>query len=225
MKFKILIPYWGTRQQYRRLLEDWFTAYKALNLPHQVIVASDFDTPEQIRTCFWKQFPVREVSKDYIFDYKGLLVCAAIQAIHEPLLVLDADAVLQADPEPLLRTFEHAEFAMPADEGALGRKIRNRHAQETLTPKRCAGVMWFGPYQNRAHLVREYLRAFEELLSGRYYEERRLFEQHAWSMVAHWVNAPFLPRTLNWCDINPRNGPNPEAAIYHRIGQVKFNLV
>jgi hypothetical protein len=52
-----------------------------------------------------------------------------------------------------------------------------------------------------------------------------LFEQHAWSMVAHWSGAPFLPRTLNWCDLNPRNGPNPEAAIYHRIGQRKFALV
>jgi len=224
MQFQIVIPYWGTDARYRRLLEEWLAAYKALALPYPVVIATDYDTPMQAKGVFWKNYSVKEVRADYPFDYKGQLVCAAIMAIHTPLLVLDSDAILQHDPEPLLREFEHKPFAMPADEGALGLKIRNRHAQETNVPKRCAGVLWFGPGADRAHLVREYLRAFEELLSGRYYEERRLFEQHAWSMVAHWTNAPFLPRTLNWCDLNTRNGPNPEAAIYHRIGQRKFSM-
>jgi hypothetical protein len=140
------------------------------------------------------------------------------------VLVLDADAVIQADPGPLLEHFAHIEFAMPEDEGCRGLRIRNRHAIPTSIPKRCAGVMWLGPAVNRPHLVREYLRAFEELLTGKYYEERRLYEQHAWSMVAHWSAAPVLPRELNWCDINPRNGVNPAASIIHRIGQRKFTL-
>jgi len=223
MNFRILIPFWGTNPAYVNLLDEWFRLYRLAHCPHPVTLISDFDTPVLHRYS-WRSFPVNS-RRDYIFDHKGEIVCAAVQAISDAVLVLDADAIVNFDPEPLLRPYEHTAFAMPADEACLGLHLRNRHAQETFIPKRCAGVLWFGRGGERSALVARYRMAFRDLESGRYYEERRLFEQHAWSMVAHEVGAPFLPRTLNWGDHIAHIGPNPEAAIYHRIGQRKFRLV
>jgi hypothetical protein len=222
MNFRILIPYWGNDPKYFKLLSEWHEAYKRLNLLHPVTLITDTDSP-----CHpfmdWKAFETPAYNKLYTFDHKGDLVCAALLKIHGPVLVVDSDAVLQHDAEPLLRPFDGVAFAMPADEGAYGRKLRNRHGQDGPIPKRCAGVMWFGG-ADREQLVKEYRAAFATLGSGKYYEERRLYEQHAWTMVAHQRNAPFLPRTLNWLANNSRNGPNPEAAIYHNVGQRKFTL-
>lgn len=221
MNFRILVPYWGDNYQYKSLLQEWFAQYRACHLPHPVTLISDFDTPE-IPRCLMRCFPVHHKTQ-YAFDLKGEIVCAAIQAFAEPLLVMDADALLQHDPEPLLRPYEFAEFAMPADEAFLGVKIRNRHGLPTDIPKRCAGVLWFGHGGDRRALAQAYHDAFRELETGRYLEERRLYEQHAWTIVAHQRQAPILPRTLNWADHIVRFGPNPEAAIYHRIGQRKWN--
>jgi len=223
MNFRILIPFWGHEPKYIRLLQEWYAQYKACHLPHPVTMITDFDTPEIPSGHFWlRSFPIANKSQ-HMFDHKGNLVCAALTAFHEALLIVDADAMFQFDPEPLLRPFEHAEFAMPADEAFLTTKIRNRHGQPTSAAKRCAGVMWFGYGGNRAALVQHYRDSFRELEAGRYLEERRLFEQHAWSLVADKVHAPFLPRTLNWADHITAFGSNPEAAIYHRIGQRKWN--
>lgn len=222
MRYTILIPFWGNDPRYVKLLHEWFQAYYDNDCAAQVVVVYDQDT-EPVPGYSWTKVSTPEWDQQYPFDHKGDIVCAAIQRFLEPVLVLDSDAILRKDPTVALTPFYHKEFAMPADEGALGRQLRNRHAQEIGIAKRCAGVLWFGP-GNRAKLVDEYRQAFVELLSGRYYEERRLFEQHAWSWVAHQRNAPFLPRTMNWADHNSRNGPNPEAFIYHRIGQRKFNL-
>lgn len=219
MNFRILVPYWGKDDRYANLIEKWFLSYREARVPHPVTIISDFDTPELPR-CIWRSFPVR--SSPYVFDKKGELVCAAIQAFHEPLLVLDADALIQSDPLPFLRGFENVPMTLPKDEGAFNRKLRNRHAIEGPVIKGCAGVLWFGQCRDRRYLVDEYKRAFRELESGRFYEERRLFEQHAWTYVRHWLNSPFLPRELNWPDHITSVGPNPDAAICHRIGQRKF---
>lgn len=225
MNFRILIPYWGNDPRYSALLTAWFTAYRALGLPHQVTIITDQHTAPRSTPYWIENYHTPEYDPAYPFDHKGDIVCAAIQRILDPVLVLDADAVIQHDPEPLLRQLMGVPFAMPADEGALGRHLRNRHAQETAIPKRCAGVLWFGSSYQRETLVRDYRLAFQELSSGLWYEERRLREQHAWSVVAFHRNAPFLPRTLNWLAANTRNGPNLDAAIYHNVGQRKFGLV
>ena len=222
MKFRILIPYWGSKPQYRQLLDEWLKAYRSLDLPYQVTIISDMQT-EPIPGLEWMAFPTPEYDPSYQFDHKGDIVCAAIQRILDPILVLDTDAVIAADPGPLLDPFHGHRIAMPLDEGALNRCLRNRHGQEMGVVKRCAGVMFFGAAYRRGDLVADYRWCLDELKSGRYYEERRLFEQHAWTMVAHRRAGGTLPRELNWLDSNTRNGPNPKAVINHRIGQRKFN--
>lgn len=221
MNYRILIPYWGNDARYVHLLGEWFNAYRACHIGTPVTIITDTES-NNILDDYIRRYPVK-CSNEYMFDRKGEIVCAAIQDTEEPVLVLDTDAILQHDPEPLLREFENVPFAMPRDEACLKLFVRNRHAQNTNVPKRCAGVLWFGRGGDRKHLVSEYRRAFTELQTGRYYEERRLFEQHAWSMVAHWNAAPMLPRELNWADHITSIGPNPKAAIYHRIGQRKWN--
>lgn len=224
MNFKILVPYWGNDKRYRTLLEEWFAAYNASGCKAPVRLITDKQTEQFGSPYIWHAFDTPEYEKCYQFDHKGDIVCAAIQQIIEPVLVLDTDAILKRDVMPVLEALQLVPFAMPADEGALGLCIRNRHGQPTKIIKRCAGVLWFGGAGSRVALVQDYRAALVELKTGRYYEERRLFEQHAWSMVAHQRNAPILPRTMNWLDNNTRNGPNPEAYIYHRIGQRKFNI-
>lgn len=222
MNFRILIPYWGNKPQYRELLDKWLAAYKLLRLPYQVTIISDHHTVP-IPHLEWTACPTAEFDAAYHFDHKGDIVCAAIKCILDPILVLDTDAVIAADPGPLLAPFYEHRIALPLDEGALNRCIRNRHGQETGIVKRCAGVMWFGQAYRRGDLVADYHWCVDELKSGRYYEERRLFEQHAWSMVAHRRAGGILPRELNWLDNNTRNGYNPKAVINHRIGQRKFS--
>jgi hypothetical protein len=231
MNFRILVPFWGNDIRYIKQLGQWFAAYRAAHIRHPVSIISDtymaLDEFPQVNFCdsaVWQAFPV-PARNEYAFDHKGEIVCAAIQSTEEPVLVLDADALIQHDPEPFLEGLEHTPFAMPRDEANLKNFIRNRHAMHTTMPKLCAGVLWFGRGGNRKHLVAEYRRAFKELETGKYYEERRLFEQHAWTMVAHWTGAPILDRCLNWADHITSIGPNPKAAIYHRIGQRKLGKV
>jgi hypothetical protein len=224
MNYKILIPFWGNNPRYLKLIEEWFEAYNASGCKAPVTLITDKQTKQFGASKLWQVFDTPEYNSTYQFDHKGHLVCAAIQQIIDPVLVLDSDAIIRKDFSALLDAFEFVPLAMPADEGCLGLHLRNRHAQPTKIPKRCAGVLWFGSVGSRIALVQDYKAAFDELLTGRYYEERRLFEQHAWSMVAHNMNAPMLPRTMNWLDNNSRNGPNPDAFIYHRIGQRKFNV-
>jgi hypothetical protein len=224
MNYKILIPYWGNNPRYFKLLEEWFAAYKASKCSAPVVLITDRQTEQFCSPNLWQVFDTPPYDPAYQFDHKGDLVCAAIQQILEPVLVLDTDAIIQKDFTEALKAFESVPFAMPADEGAFGLHLRNRHAQPTNILKRCAGVLWFGSVGSRVVIVKEYRDAFKELESGRYYEERRLFEQHAWSMVAHNRKAQLLPREMNWLDVSVKNGPNPKAYIYHRIGQRKFSL-
>jgi hypothetical protein len=221
MNYRILLPYWGNDLRYVKLLEQWFAAYRACHIGTPVSIITDTEA-DNILDDYIRRYEVK-CGNEYMFDRKGEIVCAAILDTAEPVLVLDLDALLQHDPEPLILGYEDTPFAMPRDEANLKNCIRNRHGQPTAIPKRCAGVLWFGRGGDRKHLVAEYRRAFTELQTGRYYEERRLFEQHAWTMVAHWNNAPILPRELNWADHITSIGPNPAAAIYHRIGQRKWN--
>lgn len=224
MIFKILVPYWGNDPRYRKLLEEWFKAYNKSGCKAQVILITDKQTKQFGAFELWKAYDTPDHAPDLQFDHKGDIVCAAIQQIFEPVLVLDTDAIIQKDFSSFLESFENVPFAMPLDEGCFGLHIRNRHGQPTDIPKRCAGVLWFGATGSRVALVRDYRAAFKDLESDRYYEERRLYEQHAWSMVAHKHRAPMLPREMNWLDVSVRNGPNSKAYIYHRIGQRKFSI-
>ena len=223
MNFKILVPFWGTDPRYIKLLREWYEAYTKSGCHAPVSIISDQHTPAIPGEWTWQSFTVPEQNKTYQFDHKGNIVCAAVQSTVNPVLIVDSDAVFQGNPATMLESFAYVPFAMPEDEGARGRKLRNRHAQEGQVAKRCAGVLWFGGGK-RVELVHDYRQAFADLETGRYYEERRLFEQHAWSMVAHKHKAPMLPRVLNWPDHITSVGPNPEALINHRIGQRKFNV-
>lgn len=203
-------------------MDEWFIQYSKSGNKAPVLIVTDTFTSipwHKNDVCRFKT-PERT---PFHFDHKANLVLAAIQHFTEPLLVLDSDALVRLPLEPFLDPVANVPFAMPEDEGARGRFLRNRHRQETSIPKRCAGVLWFGS-SSRLILAAEYEDAFQTLLTGSYGEERRLYEQHAWSMVAYKRNAPFLPRELNWPDHITSVGPNTHAAIYHRMGQRKFGV-
>lgn len=222
MNFRIVIPYYGNEPKYQKLLEDWFKQYDRTFNKASVTIATDAFTKLSPARNNFVRFVTPERTQ-FHFDHKAALVCAAIQHFTEPLLVLDSDALVRLPLERFLAPLEYVPFAMPEDEGARGRFLRNRHRQETDINKRCAGVLWFGSGQ-RIQLAAEYTDAFQTLLTNKYAEERRLYEQHAWSMVAYKRNAPFLPRELNWPDHITSVGRNDRAGIYHRIGQRKFGV-
>jgi len=87
MNFRILIPYWGNKAQYRALLDQWLVAYNSLQLPYEVTVISDRYTV-RVPGVNWETFDTPEYDPTYHFDHKGDIVCAAIQRILDPVLVL-----------------------------------------------------------------------------------------------------------------------------------------
>lgn len=219
---KLLIPYWGTDSRHKELLFKWLEAYRKSGCDIPFAIISDHRT-EPFDGLPWEAYQTPDYSTHYPFDNKGAIVCRAIVDTTESVLVLDADAFIQRCPREALEKFEHIPFAMPEDEGRRGLHLRNRHAQETDILKRCAGVLWFGA-GNRQFFADEYKREFQEMQSGRWYEPRHLYEQHAWTLVAHWYKAPLLPRVFNWASHIASVGPNPDAFINHHVGQRKFNL-
>lgn len=222
---RLLVPHWGNDIRYQHLLCTWVDAYQKSGCTIPFTIISDERT-ENVDLGPWKAYPTSPPGQ-YMFDTKGEIVCAAIVDFQEPVLVLDADAFVQRCPMEGLSKLLGVPFAMPEDEGRRGMHLRNRHAQETDILKRCAGVLWFGEpldEEYRQWLVKEYKKAFETMQNGKWYEPRYLCEQNAWTLVAHWHTCPVLPRVYNWADHIASIGSNPDAYIYHRLGQRKFNV-
>jgi hypothetical protein len=230
MKPTIVIPFWGNHPAYRRWLEEWVRRYEALKIDLPVLIASDevidADLVPQIDrllvgTARWADL----VDPRYPYDRKGAIVCAAILALQDcPVFVLDADAYLVGDPSPILQRFLTCGIAMPADEGAFGKPYEPPFE---IAERRCAGVILFGSVTcDRNELVRDYRTFYNVLLQqmecGKFREERRLLEQHAWTMVADGWNGPLLPRELNWPVCFKSSGDNPRAVIHHHIGRKKW---
>jgi hypothetical protein len=161
---------------------------------------------------------------EYPFDRKGALMCRGI--MHSgPTLYLDLDAILVADPSPILRINAGDTIAMPCDQGARraarGQRVAHLAAPYVDVIKCSAGVVWFGEASlaERANLIDSYRRAWAELrdLAG---EDPRLLEQNAWSLVRHRHSNAILPDACNW----PADhlGPNAAAVIHHAAGGRKW---
>ena len=226
----IVVPYWGNDPKYAKLLTEWVTQYEASGSPHDYVIATDTKTDLSNGDLPHERFDVSDYYMDssYAFDRKGAIVCEAIKLFrNEYLLVLDADALVQFDPAGLIPSFNvPTALMMGEDLGAKGKCLRLKDHSYSTIPKRNAGVMYFvaDNWTDRIDLVSAYCSAFREMLSGKYSEARELYEQHAWTIVAHKLAAPYLPNELNWPDHLRGYGPNPKAAIYHRIGKRKWNL-
>lgn len=222
----ILVPFFGDRARFRPLLDRWVEAYKASGTKAPWYALSE--DPESY------DLPSARVSLDGFrdllrpgqpFDVKGALVCAALLRFPEPLLVLDADAFLERDPEPTLASFSGCSIAMPIDDGAL----THDRAPTLSSPfpgvkKLCAGVVYFGACGTRGRFVAGYRRAFEELVALPSFPWSpplaHLVEQHAWSIVAARRGGKVLPRSMNWAP--HLLGENPMAVVNHHYGFRKW---
>jgi len=227
-QIQILVPFWGNHPDYRRWLDEWLEHYRQSGCNAPVTIISDDVLPVEIPAVKC-QLDCRAyqdlVDPRYPYDRKAAIVCAALLHFEGPLLVLDADAWLVGDPIPLVESFINEPIAMPADEGAFGKRYPGPH---DMIVRRCAGVIFFGaPRRNvRIRLIERYRERFlalrELIATGAMPEERRLLEQHAWTFVADLFGTPVLPRELNWPACFVHAGENPAAVIHHHIGKRKW---
>lgn len=221
----VLVPFFGQKERFRPLLDKWIEAKKAAapaltwfaltdepmdyNTPHAVVDISGF--ADLIRP-------------GQPFDVKGALVCAALLKFPEPLLVLDADAVILRDPTPSLAKLAECPIAMPIDAGAIVHfRTPRLNPPYNAVRKLCAGVMWFGANPaGRSRLVAGYRRAFEEMRELIPWTPRlpHLLEQYAWSVVHHRRGGALLPNLMNWHAAYL--GPRADVVVAHDYGHKKW---
>ncbi len=225
----IVVPFWGDNPAYRAWLDQCLAAIRTHAPDAKLLLASDEVLPADIDAeKLWVDTSgyASLVDPAWAYDRKGAIVCAVLTALPDrPLLVLDADAFLVADPRPLLREFAAEPLALPVDEGAFGARFAPplHHCR-----KLCAGVAFFGARTANYREIltqawaEQFVRLRELIAVGELAEERRLLEQHAWCAVAAALNAPILPRELNWPASLRAAGENPHAAIHHHIGRRKW---
>lgn len=230
--FTIAVPFWGDHPAYRQWLRQWCECYRASGTTAPAMIATDTATaPEELPDLPVQAFdlaPWKECNDpEYPFDRKGVIVCSLLTARpREELFIVDADAFLQHDPGRFLEPFAGVDFAMPVDEGAFGAHLAPPF---DAAAKRSGGILWFGAstHESRVALVREYkstyLNIIAHLRARTFREERRLLEQHTWTLIAHRRGAPLLPRELNWPTGLPTTPANPDAAIHHHIGKRKWS--
>jgi hypothetical protein len=226
----IAIPYFGDLARFRPLLDAWFREFSALKLDIPVVILSDKPGAVIAARELGARADIVDISKfvgvirpDQPFDVKGAIVCAHLKHSNEPTLVLDADAVLRADPRPVLRNFASSSVAMPVDAGAIV-YYRTATMDEPYSKvrKMCAGVMWFGKADTRQALVGEYASAWLELRDVIPWTPRlpHLLEQYAWSLVHHRRGAATLPHVMNW---NERHlGRIETLVVNHDYGHLKW---
>lgn len=230
----ILVPYFGDLARFRPLLDKWVASYVDAGMKRdRVVLLTDNKAGcEDSASANGISIYAPDLSgfSDLVrpgqpFDVKGALVAAYLRDWSYPTLVLDADAVLVADPDKLLLPFKESPIAMPIDAGAVthGRAPRLRPPFESVR-KKCAGVMWFGASEGRSRLVAGYRRAFEEMRETLPWDGSaatpHLLEQHAWSVACHWRGGGTLPALINW---SPRHlGDNAHAVVLHDYGLAKW---
>lgn len=224
----VLVPFFGDRARFRPLLDAWIAA-KAKAAPDLAWFALtdeplDYGTPNAVVSLEGFRDLLRPGQP---FDVKGALVSAALLRFPEPLLVLDADAVLARDPRPGLAPFSGVSIAMPLDGGAV------MHGRAPLlsppygaVAKVCAGVQFFGMTPGRSRLVAGYRRAFEELRALPRLPWSpplpHLLEQYAWSLAMNRRGGAILPVTYNWA---PHFlGESPDAVVNHHYGFKKWSI-
>jgi len=221
----ILVPFYGDRERFRPLLDKWIACYKSSGCRVPWFALSDQPETADLPCCRVSIEQFRDVIRPLQpFDVKGALVCAAALQLQEPLLVLDADAFLLADPMPLLASFADVPVAMAIDHGALVHfRTANLDWPFDDVRKTCAGVLWLGRGQ-RARVVAQYRKAFRELQTLEYPWTpplKHLLEQYSWSVVQHRLcRSRRLPASLNW---SVRIlGAAPNVVVDHDYGHGKW---
>lgn len=228
----ITIPHFGKDPRYLALLDEWVRQLRRTLGADARFLVFTHDAAADLRK---RGYPhaVYDISRyaDIIrpgqpFDIKGALMCEAALNIAEPFLMLDADALLVADPSPWVAPYELHTCAMPTDAGAIlhGHKgMMDGHWQNVR--KMCAGVFWFGDAtgNKRAELVNEYRAAWHALKSADYPWTPRLphlLEQYAWSVAHHKLGGATLAGCMNW----PPHlcGKSELAVVNHYFGHRKW---
>lgn len=217
----VAVPYFGPDERYRPMLDAWIAsaAAHAPNIRIKILIDRTRDVLVDSLVC--DPSPYMDLMRPgQAFDVKGAIMCAAALAIEEPFLMLDADALLVADPADVFARFVDQPIAMPLDLGAIifARPPRLAAPYDQVR-KLCAGVTLFGDVTKRAELVAAYRVAWRELapiLPG-FQGWPHLLEQYAWSLVAHRCGCGTLPGAMNW----PPHflGPMPEAIVTHFFAQ------
>lgn len=231
----ILVPFFGDRDRFRPLLNNWIASYKQSGCRVPWFALSDQPETYDLPSMRVEIDGFRDLIRpDQPFDTKGALVCAALLKLREPVLVLDADAFLVRDPMPTLEPFMKAPVAMPIDHGAIV-FYRKPTFEKPLTGirKLCAGVQFFGgdvkgdavvPSCDRGRLVAGYRKAFEEIIAMPRLpwepQLSHLVEQYAWSLCAHRRGGQVLPGSMNWAPVHL--GESPFAVVYHHYGHSKW---
>lgn len=230
MKHLIAIPYFGTNARYLEMLHEWVRVLKR-TAPDARFVMFTHDAEEVLKPF---GYPTLTLSIDGYsdvmregqpFDIKGALMCEAALNIHEPFLMLDADAYLVANPSAILDKLADTPCAMPIDHGAIlhGHKANMDFPHQDIR-KMCAGVFWFGDTFDRRELVKNYLYGWKVLRDLNCPWTPclpHLLEQYAWSFAHHHMNGATLPATFNW---SPHIlGDSPYAIVNHFFGHKKWN--
>lgn len=230
MKYLVAIPYFGTNPKYLEMLDDWVRNFRE-RFPVSRFVVFTHDAQEQL-TQRGYPFVSLDISgyasvirEGQPFDIKGALMCEAAEAIDEPFLMLDSDALLMRDPSGLLTEFAGRTCAMPIDSGAIlsGHKARMDEPFGHVR-KMCAGVFWFGDTGMREVLGDEYRNAWRDLhVADCPWTPRlpHLLEQYAWSLAHHRLNGATMPGMMNWA---PHiTGDSDMAIVNHYFGHKKWN--
>lgn len=231
MNHLIAIPYFGSNPKYLEMLHEWVRVLKR-TAPDARFLVFTHDAEEALKPF---GYPTLTLSIDGYadviregqpFDIKGALMCEAAMNIRDPFLMLDADALLVANPSEILDAMNpETVCAMPIDHGAI------LHGHKSLCEKpfadvrkMCAGVFWFGDVSRRAELVTSYRLAWREMFSHDCPWLPclpHLLEQYAWSLAHHRLSGETLPATLNWA---PHIlGESPHAIVNHYFGHKKWN--
>ncbi len=221
----ILVPWFGNVGRFEAMADAWVARYVESGTVAPWRYLTDVDLPARTGAMIdrYDLAGFSEVIRPgQPFDVKGALVCAALLAHDEPLLVLDLDAQLLRDPAPDLAPFMGRVIAMPVDAGAIthDRSPRLNPPYGTVL-KLCAGVMFFGA-GDRGRLVAAYRKAWTELRPTLPWSPPlpHLLEQHAWSLAARRRGGDVLSQAFNW---SPDHlGANALATVEHRYGLRKW---
>ena len=222
----IATAYYGDAR-FGPMVEAWINAHRRSGTQMPFVVLTDEQgLPTPLPGCSVLQVDTRPYSDlirpGFPFDRKGAIQCAALQLLG-PVLFLDADAWLRADPQPVLHHHAEAVIAMCTD--ACGIETQPRFVRrDGATQKYNSGVIWFGE-GNRRQTVEAYREAFLGLVRDpRLAELDRadLAEQWAWSMVMRTRGGERLPDRMNWHSDKEASGG---VVVEHNYGPRKWRRV
>ncbi len=192
----LLTVAFGDDPRFTALLREWLTL-AGDHWVGPVHVAADHPHPSA-------SILVRNSGECRPFERKTEILLSFLAQEPGPVLYLDADALLQRNPQDILAGYVGQTLAMGTDPGK---------AMVGHIPMRNAGVLWFGGNHEEAHNA--YRLAYADL------PDHWLREQHAWTLAFHRLGGRPLPCGMNWgarCW-----GNDPRAHVVHWHGDSKWS--